>query len=254
MDTTALSKVVEAYLTIFSFGHAATVGMALNLLRNLLLIELIVMGLWWAISEDNYAGVALSKILTAGFLLWLITQWPTLMVTLRESFISVGLRAGGSPITSADFRSPGNIFNYGAQVYVVLLESVLAVTGWDALWSLPRTLVMLPLLYAIVLAFAVLTLQIMIALVEFYFAATMVVILLPFGVFRPLAFLCEKAIGAILAHGFKLCFFGLYRQCRATRPDGAQPPLEPHAGPVYLLCHRHWLFRCGWGGKAQGWP
>jgi type IV secretion system protein TrbL len=147
----------------------------------------------------------MGKVLLTGTLLWLLTQWPTLMSDFIDSCIAWGLVAGGGGITSADFRSPGNIFTLGIEVFMVLLTQATQIGG---LLDIPRALLMggvtILLGIIILLAYTILMFQVAVALLEFYLGASISILLLPFGVFRPLAFLAEKTIGYVIASGIKL--------------------------------------------------
>ena len=204
MDSTPLSLLMNAYYQAMTFGYGRTVTEALALLNYLVTIELILMGLWWTISEENYTAVALSKVFTVSVVVWLLTGWPDLMDVFQRTFIEGGLRASGSVLTVSDFRNPSNIFSFGAQVHAVLMGQLAQRSAWNALRHLPQILMSTTTALFILLAYAIMAIQIAVAMLEFYLIATVTVFLLPFSVFKPLAFLAEKAIGAVIANGVRL--------------------------------------------------
>ena len=236
MDSTPLSLLMNAYYQAMTFGYGRTVTEALALLNYLVTIELIFMGLWWTISEENYTAVALSKVFTVSVVVWLLTGWPDLMDVLQRTFIEGGLRAAGSVLTVSDFRNPSNIFSFGAQVHAVLMGQLAQRSAWNALRHLPQILMSTTTALFILLAYAIMAIQIAVAMLEFYLIATVTVFLLPFSVFKPLAFLAEKAIGARHCERCATVYPELYHGGGTTRLYQADHARRSDDGPGDSLC------------------
>jgi len=157
----------------------------------------------------------------------------------QQSFIKWGIVAGGGVITVDDFRKPGNIFSFGAQIGVLLLTHLKSFAGWDVLFNLVE-ITMTGLCTAFILVtFGWLTIQVAVAMLEFYLGSLMAILLLPFGAFRHLAFLAEKVISYVIALGLKLAILALIISIAQftftfmqeyTTLMGAKPKLEQVIG------------------------
>jgi type IV secretion system protein TrbL len=204
VDTTILERILLAYLNIFTFGYSQTIGQALWLLRTFMTVELTVMGLYLMVSDDNLLVVSMSKLFLFGTLSWLLLSWPELTEMMQQSFIRWGIVAGGGVITVEDFRAPGNLFAFGAQIGVLLLQHLRTFTGWNVVFNGVEVALTGVLTLFILAAFAWMTIQVAIAMLEYYLGATLALLLLPFGAFRWLSFLAEKTLGYVLGLGIKL--------------------------------------------------
>lgn len=217
----ALTGMLNAFLMTFSLGYGQTVGDALTLLKLLATLEIIVLGVYWMISEDHIAGVLLTKLLLFGVLLWLLTEWPALMKAFMNSFIQWGITAGagrGAVVKVWDFQSPGNIFAWGADLAVLLIEYAKSIKGWNVLFQAVDIGFAGVLALGILVAFGVLAIQIAVAILEFYLKATLAILTLPLGAFHKFAAYTERTIAGVIAQGVKLT-------CLAFIVTAAQPAL-----------------------------
>jgi type IV secretion system protein TrbL len=239
-DTSILTRLLQTYLAIFTAGYGQTIDEAFWLLKAFVTLEVALMALWWAISEDNLVAVGLTKVFAVGVLTWLLTALPDLIDTLQQSFIRWGIVAGstgGAVLTVADFTHPGNLFAYGAQVGVLLITHMSSIgSGWDFLWKGVELMIMGILALFVLAAFAILTIQVAVSLLEFYIGAVFAVLLLPAGAFRPLAFLAEKAIAYVLAHGVKLAVLAFIIAAAQPAFTYLSLPTHPTIPQVLSLC------------------
>src|SRR6266851_3553834 len=204
MDPGILTKLLNAFAFVFTGGFAQIMPEALWLLRTLAAIELVLVALWWALTQDDALVAFLAKALWFGAFLYLVTAWPTLTRTVVTSFVQTGLLAGGGGLSVADFTNPSTIAKYGLEVTAVIFARISSFSGLGALKNLPEVLLAGFSALGIVLAFFVMAIQVFITLLEFYLVSMLALILVPFGVFRHTAFLAERAFGMILAFGIKL--------------------------------------------------
>jgi len=204
MDPGVLTTLLNAFSFVFTGGFAQVMPEALWLLRTLATIELVLVALWWALTQDEALVAFLAKALWFGAFLYLVTAWPTLTRAVVTSFMQTGLAAGGGGLSVADFSNPSTIASYGLQVTAVIFARISSFSGFGAIKNLPEVLLAGFSALGIVLAFFVMAIQVFITLLEFYLVSVLTLILIPFGVFRHTAFLAERAFGMILAFGIKL--------------------------------------------------
>jgi len=95
MDPGMLTKLLNAFAFVFTGGFAQIMPEALWLLRTLAALELVVVALWWALTQDDALVAFLTKALWFGAFVYLVTAWPTLTRTVVMSFMQTGLLAGG---------------------------------------------------------------------------------------------------------------------------------------------------------------
>jgi len=81
MDPGILTKLLNAFAFVFTGGFAQIMPEALWLLRTLAAIELVIVALWWALTQDDALVAFLAKALWFGAFLYLVTAWPTLRFT-----------------------------------------------------------------------------------------------------------------------------------------------------------------------------
>src|SRR5712692_4431300 len=204
MDPGVLTKLLNAFAFVFTGGFAEIMPEALWLLRTLAALELVVVALWWALTQDDALVAFLTKALWFGAFVYLVTTWPTLTRTVVLSFMQTGLLAGGGGLSMADFTNPSTIAKYGLEVTAVIFARISSFSGFSAIKNFPEVLLAGLSALGIVLAFFVMAIQVFITLLEFYLVSMLALILVPFAVFRHTAFLAERAFGMILAFGVKL--------------------------------------------------
>ncbi len=203
-----LTQLLNAFLTVFNGGWSVLQPKAMSLFGILVGIELTLSGLWWAMSGNDAVKSLLQKLLVIGLFLFFIQQWQMLTTTTMQSFARAGAAAAGASDSpgSLDLSDPSAIVSEGLNAIQPLSDKADALTSgtWTALKNL-GTLMQLGLaMIGILFSFFLIGIQCFLVYLEFYIVAILSLILLPFGVFRPTAFLAEKAFGAVLAHGIKL--------------------------------------------------
>ena len=69
--------------------------------------------------------------------------------------------------------------------------------GWSAMWNMPKMLLYILAAVAIIVAFPLVAVALMVTQIEYHLAVLVGAVLIPFGVFGPTAFLTEFCIGWI---------------------------------------------------------
>ncbi len=199
-DTSALTDVQTAFLERLKLGVVAVGKDALSLTSILASIEIALFGLWWALSGSDIAATAFRKILLIGFIMFVITNYADLIPQVSEGFTYTAERAAGA--RAASINDPSAIIDAAFTATLPAME-----LGRKLKWSLRSLidgLIILICVLGIFLAYCSLAFQIFITRIEFGLVSTLGLILIPFGVLKPTAFLAEKTFGAILGFGVKL--------------------------------------------------
>ncbi len=141
---------------------------------------------------DALAGVLL-LILKIGIVYWIILYLPDLA---RAAFDTFTLWGGAAGSTRVDLLNPGAIVDTGFRV----ARPIRTFTDnlWDWLSKDPFMLITYSLAYyAIVIAFGLVALAMMLTIIEFNLAVMAGTVLIPWGIFPALAFLAEASVGWI---------------------------------------------------------
>jgi type IV secretion system protein TrbL len=231
VDTSILTALLNAFATVLTgSGFLRLMPDALWLLQRLALIEIVMVAVWWGLSQDDVVVAFLTKMLWIGFFVALVSHWPWLVNLVMRSFIEVGLKGAGGVLTVEDFSNPARIAKFGFEVVAVLAAKLQGYSGLWSIMNLPLMVIEGFVFIGVTLAFGLLAIQIFITFVEFYLVALLTVMLVPFGVFRHTAFLAEKAIGSVVAFGIKLmvlaCIANLLQPVMETLRLTAQPGIN----------------------------
>ena len=158
-------------------------------------------GIQWALSSNReVVSAGFGKVLLIGAFAYLINDWQALSQTIYDGFIDLGLRAGGGATSRADFLNPGAILQQGWQIVKALGDTPTTSNNpLDLLGNLTDALILGLAMIGIMLAFAVLALQIIVALLEFKIVTLGGFVLLPFGIWSKSAFLAERPLGFVVS-------------------------------------------------------
>ena len=204
MEPGILTTILKTFTQTFTQGLARLVPDALGLLAALLVMELILMGIWWLCTHENVLLTVITKTLWVTVLTFCITNWGLLTKTLLHFFLAAGLLAGGDAISETDFTDPGNIAGYGYVVTASLFEHIDQYSGIEAIKNLGEIFMSVPVALLILILYGVLGIWIFVTLLEFYFYASVTVLLLPAALNSKLSFLSEKALAVIFAGGVRV--------------------------------------------------
>lgn len=202
-DTRIMDDIAQQYKNA-SVGWSGTLlGFANRLFALLALIELAWSAAVWVLDKNEFqsffAAIA-KKIMWIGMFYALLLNGPVWIPAIVDSFVDAGAAAGGGA-----GLSPTDVFNTG------IMNAATLVSGMSALDILKDpAMMMFGGLSAIimVLAFAVIAGQLLIALVESYIAISAGMLFLGFGGSRWTTDFVQKFIGYAVATGVKL--FMLY--------------------------------------------
>ena len=100
MKFNALTLALHNFIAIFSGGATRMSGYANSLLYSLAAIDIVLLGLWWALDGGERLSGIFKRILYFGFWIWMVRSFPTLAKTFVDSLVKAGQVAG------VDFPGP----------------------------------------------------------------------------------------------------------------------------------------------------
>jgi type IV secretion system protein TrbL len=196
-----------------------------------LMIALVVAltGIQWALSSNrDVLAAGFGKVLLIGAFAYVINDWQGLSQTLWNGFVDLGLAAGGGGLSRAQFLNPGEILEQGWQIVKALGETPAPVDNpLDVVGNFTDALILGLAMIGIMLAFAVLALQIIVTLLEFKIVTLGGFVLLPFGIWAKSAFLAERPLGYVAASGLKVLALAIVVSGARSVFDQLQPSAAP---------------------------
>lgn len=198
MNPGILTQTLNNFLTAFGAGWSNLQPAITWLTGALLGIEIVMLGLWWALGGGEQIVGVMKKVLYLGVWMWIVQSFPALSNAFVQSLIQAGKIAGGGGGPS--LFDPSNIIDYGILTTAPLVDNINSI----GITEIVNGIVLALTYVGIMLAYILIAWQIFYAVLEFNLLAAVVGIFLPFGFFEPTKFLAEKAIGAIVSSGVKL--------------------------------------------------
>ncbi len=217
------------------FSNTITAGFdalsnAVNGVFGLMIVLVVALtGLQWGLSSNREVlASGFGKVLLIGFFAYLINDWQGLSQTLWNGFVELGLTAGGGGLSRADFLNPGAVLQQGWEIVKALGEAPAPVENpLDVAGNLTDALILGLAMIGIMLAFAVLALQIIVTLLEFKIVTLGGFILLPFGIWSKSAFLAERPLGFVASSGLKVLALAIVVSGARSIFDQLQPTENP---------------------------
>jgi type IV secretion system protein TrbL len=204
-----LTIALKAFLDEFIAGYGRIHDSAENLLHLLGLIDLALAVLFalWARNEDGFSWLA-QKALVYGFFVFLVAQWITLMPTVIDGFIWVGLKAGGSTMTVKEFTNPSAIAGLGLVATEPIWNHIRSY-GWSASFHLIDITICGFLGLWILAMFFAIAIEVFVFFLQFYVFSVLATILVPFGVNRYTGWIADGCFSTLLAYGIKVMVLAL---------------------------------------------
>lgn len=217
------------------FSNTVTAGFdalsgSVNGVFGLLIVLVIAMtGIQWALSSNREVlATGFGKVLLIGAFAWLINDWQQLSETLYAGFLELGLTAGGGSLSREEFLNPGAILQQGWEIVKALGETPAPVENpLDVMGNMADALILGLAMIGIMLAFAILALQIIVSLLEFKIVTLGGFVLLPFGIWNKTAFLAERPLGYVVSSGLKVLALAIVVSGARTIFDQLQPSANP---------------------------
>ena len=223
------NELMVVFSNTVSAGFAALEGAVAGVFGLMIALVVALTGIQWALSPNREVLAAgFGKVLLIGTFAWLINDWQRLAETIYAGFIELGLTAGGGGLSRADFLNPGAVLAQGWAIVKALGETPAPVDNpLDVVGNLTDALILGLAMIGILLSFAVLALQIIVALVEFKIVTLGGFVLLPFGIWNRTAFLAERPLGYVVSAGLKVLALAIVVSGARAVFDQLQPSANP---------------------------
>lgn len=223
------NELMVVFSNTISAGFDALQGAVNGVFGLLIVLVVALTGIQWALSPNREVlASGFGKVLLIGAFAWLINDWQALSETIWAGFIELGLTAGGGSLSRADFLNPGAILAQGWEIVKALGETPAPVDNpLDVVGNMADALILGLAMIGIMLAFAVLALQIVVTLLEFKIVTLAGFVLLPFGIWNKSAFLAERPLGYVVSSGLKVLALAIVVSGARTIFDQLQPSANP---------------------------
>jgi type IV secretion system protein TrbL len=200
-----INDVANQYINAINSGFGLIKGDVTWILNVLIILSIMWSAALWALSDDHVIAHFARKIVYIGFFAWIIQNWQSLTDTLASSFMNLGLKAGGFDGASYYTSQPGNIAYLGYTTAQPLMDQIGRLTGPVAFFKNIVEIIFLFLaVAAIVAAFCVITIQVVVAVLTFKFGSLAAFVLVPFAVLSKTAFIAERPLGWVVGSGVRL--------------------------------------------------
>jgi len=242
--------VIDRFLDVFSryidSGFGLLGGEVAFLTATLVLIDMTLAGLFWAMSNasggggDEVIAKLIKKVLYVGAFAYIIGNFNTLAGIVFRSFAGLGLTASGSALTQAQLLQPGRLAQVGIDAARPIMTQIGDLTGFPEVFANLDLIVVLGLAWLVVIvSFFVLAVQLFVTLIEFKLTTLAGFVLVPFALWNKTSFLAERVLGNVVSSGIKVLVLavivgigtGLFGEF--TAPTGTEPSID-HALTLML--------------------
>lgn len=230
-----IDNFLNTFTTYIDSGFGLVRGDVAYLSSTLIVIDITLAGLFWAWGADeDILQRLVRKTLYIGFFAFIITNFDHLAGIVFDSFAGLGLKAGGSTISTATFLQPGHLAEVGLDAGQPLLDAANQMMGFTSFFAnFVQIAVLMVSWLLVVIAFFILAVQLFVTLIEFKLTTLAGFVLIPFALFNKTSFLAEKVLGNIVASGVKVMVLavivgigtGLFSQFTQTY-TGGEPTID----------------------------
>mgnify|MGYP000732886237 FL=1 len=209
-DVTIIDQFLNTFAAYIDSGFGLLRGEVAFLTATLIVIDMTLAGLFWAMGHatgqgEDVIAKLIRKVLYVGAFAYIIGNFNWLSSIVFRSFAGLGITATGSAITMENFLQPGRLAKTGIDAGAPILEQVGEMAGLPEVFvNLDAIAVMFLAWLVVVLCFFVLAIQLFITLIEFKLTTLAGFVLVPFALWNKTAFLAEKVLGNVVSAGIKV--------------------------------------------------
>ncbi len=134
-DVTIIDRFSRYLLALHRLGFRIAAGEVAFLTATLIVIDMTIAGLYWAMSHatgqgEDVIAKLLRKVLYVGAFAYIIGNFNWLASIVFRSFAGLGLTATGSAITMEKFLQPGRLAKTGIDAAAPILEQIGDMAGF----------------------------------------------------------------------------------------------------------------------------
>ncbi|EMY8116996.1 P-type conjugative transfer protein TrbL [Pseudomonas aeruginosa] len=209
-DVTIIDRFLDTFSRYIDSGFGLLQGEVAFLTATLIVIDMTIAGLYWAMSHatgqgEDVIAKLLRKVLYVGAFAYIIGNFNWLASIVFRSFAGLGITATGSAITMENFLQPGRLAKTGIDAGAPILEQIGDMAGFPEVFvNLDPIVVLFIAWLVVILCFFVLAVQLFITLIEFKLTTLAGFVLIPFALWNKTSFLAEKVLGNVVSSGIKV--------------------------------------------------
>ncbi|QOL13445.1 P-type conjugative transfer protein TrbL [Dickeya dianthicola] len=209
-DVTIIDRFLDTFSRYIDSGFGLLHGEVMFLTATLIVIDMTIAGLYWAMSHatgqgEDVLAKLLRKTLYVGAFAYIINNFNWLSGIVFRSFAGLGLMAGGSTLTMETFLQPGRLAKTGIDAAAPILDQIGDMAGFPEVFvNLDPIVVLFIAWFVVILCFFVLAVQLFITLIEFKLTTLAGFVLVPFALWSKTSFLAEKVLGNVVSSGIKV--------------------------------------------------
>jgi len=209
-DVTIIDRFLDTFSRYIDSGFGLLQGEVAFLTATLIVIDMTVAGLYWAMSHatgqgEDVIAKLLRKVLYVGAFAYIIGNFNWLAGIVFRSFAGLGLTATGSTMTMENFLQPGRLAKTGIDAGAPILDQIGDMAGFPEVFvNIDPIVVMFLAWLTVILCFFVLAIQLFITLIEFKLTTLAGFVLVPFALWNKTSFLAEKVLGNVVSSGIKV--------------------------------------------------
>ncbi|WP_103018192.1 P-type conjugative transfer protein TrbL [Alicycliphilus denitrificans] len=209
-DVTVIDRFLDTFSRYIDSGFGLLHGEVAFLTATLIVIDMTLAGLFWAMGHatgqgEDVIAKLIRKVLYVGAFAYIIGNFNWLAGIVFRSFAGLGLTASGSTLSMESFLQPGRLAKVGIDAGAPILKQIGDMAGFPEVFVNITPIVVMFLAWLIVLlCFFVLAIQLFITLIEFKLTTLAGFVLVPFALWNKTAFLAEKVLGNVVSSGIKV--------------------------------------------------
>ena len=237
-DVTVIDRFLDTFSRYIDSGFGLLQGEVAFLTATLIVIDMTLAGLFWALGHASGQGEdviakLLRKVLYVGAFAYIIGNFNMLAGVVFRSFAGLGLTASGSTLSMGSFLQPGHLAKVGVEAAAPIFKQIGDLAGFPEVFVHIDLIVVLFFAWLVVIvSFFVLAVQLFVTLIEFKLTTLAGFVLVPFALWNKTAFLAEKVLGNVVSSGIKVLVLavivgigsGLFAEFKI--PAGAEPSID----------------------------
>lgn len=193
-----MNDIFITLLTTISGGYGRLFPIVDSLFYYMVAFEVFFFGLFLMYGVGDIVS-AVRKIITIIVIYTVFVNFPDIHKWLIDGAVGIGLLTSGSHISTADAVNPSKVFDHGMALISKIFDSI----GWYEILTAKVIFVAL-LAFVIGLIYIGMAIIVILAFTEFYILGVLSILFLPFGTFRPTAFLAEKTFSMLIGFFIKI--------------------------------------------------
>jgi type IV secretion system protein TrbL len=174
-------------------------GYSLSLFYLIAAIEIAVFGLVWAVRQEELFGAFIFKVIKLGMIFFLISEYPYLLQVIIDGFTQIAFQITPTGSEKLIFN-PAMIWKYGFD-HGIQMMTIAVQYGTT---NMAMSNLFLCLGFGSILIFALIGVQIIVAVVGFYIVSLVALLLIPFGSFVGTQSFLSRALQGVLKAGVRV--------------------------------------------------